>query len=280
MFGIGLRRPYFDSIVTQSAGVDFLEIISENFMDFGGRPKAVLQRSLQHFPIVPHGVALSIGSIDPINKDYLQTLKALVVQTGAPWFSDHLCFSSAFGVYYHDLLPLPFTEEAIKHVVKRVQYVQDFVGTRLLLENPSYYVRMPGAEMSEAEFLSEVAKTADCGILLDVNNVYVNACNHAYDAQAFIAALPHDRIFQLHMAGHDASGEFLIDTHGAPVCDDVFDLYRFTTTLCPQAWTLLEWDNDLPTLEVLKAELQKIRKAHRGFTNNAANDASPAARPA
>ncbi len=259
-FGVGLRRNHFDTIHENHEGIDFLEILPENYMDFGGRPRHVLRRAREQFPIVTHGVSLSIGGLDPLDMDYLRGVRELVKELDAPWFSDHLCYASAFGVQYHDLLPLPFTAEAIDHVVARVRTAQEFVGRPLLLENPSYYVEMPGKEMSEAEFLVAVATRADCGILLDVNNVYVNATNHGYDARAFIDAMPAERVLQLHIAGHDDTGPFLIDTHGSHIIDEVFDLYAYTLKRIGPAWTLLEWDNEIPDLPVLLAENANVRR--------------------
>lgn len=259
-FGVGLRREHFDEILVKNEGVDFLEILPENYMDFGGRPRDVLKQVSQRFPVVTHGVSLSIGSLDPLNEAYLDKLAALILDLDSPWFSDHLSYSSNFGVEYHDLLPLPFTEEALRHVVSRVRQVQDRIRRPFLLENPSYYAMMPGAEMSEAEFLREVATRADCGILLDVNNVYVNAENHGYDAQAFVEAMPGSRVLQYHIAGHDdASRSFLVDTHGSAIVDEVFELFAYTLKTLGPAWTLLEWDNDIPPVDVLLHENAQVR---------------------
>jgi uncharacterized protein (UPF0276 family) len=262
-WGVGLRREHFDLVADRAAEVDFLEVLSENFMRFGGRPRDVLEALKPSFPLVMHGVGLSIGSPDPLNERYLERLTALAERLDTPWFSDHLSYSSAFGVEYHDLIPLPFTREAVDHVVPRAREVQDRVGRPFLLENPSYYVAIPGAEMSEAEFLSTVATEADCGILLDINNVYVNSTNHGYDALEFLDALPLERITQVHIAGHDATGEFIVDTHGAHIDAPVFELYgelvRRLVGLDQPVWTLLEWDHGVPDLETLLAESTKVR---------------------
>lgn len=267
LFGIGLRRPYFDSILTHHRGVDFLEIVTENFMDFGGRPRAVLHAVRDRFPVIPHGVSLSIGGPDPLDDTYLQALRALLNTLRPPWFSDHVCYASAFGVHYHDLLPMPFSYEAAMHTAKRAAEVQDRMDVPFLLENPTYYCRMPGSEMGEAQFLREVVERADCGLLLDVNNVWVNSQNHGEDPYAFIDALPLHRVRQIHMAGHDASGVIAIDTHGGHVIGPVFELYQYVMQRVPKdVWTLLEWDQDLPSLEVLLCENDRIRavadKAH------------------
>ena len=257
-FGVGLRRPHFEEIFDNHEGIDFLEVVSENFMEFGGRPQKVLQRAREMFPIIPHGVNMSIGGIDPLNETYLERLKKLIGQLRPPWFSDHLCYSSAFGVSYHDLIPLPFTEEAVDHLVERIKKVQGMMGIPFLLENISYYAVMP-SEMTEAEFTIEVITRADCGLLLDVNNVYVNARNHGYDAHEFIDAMPAERVLQYHIAGHDASGPFLLDTHGEHIHKEVFDLYSYTLNRVGPVWTLLEWDNNIPTLEILLEENGKVR---------------------
>lgn len=257
-FGVGLRRPHFDEIFDNHEGIDFLEVVSENFMEFGGRPQKVLQRAREMFPIIPHGVNMSIGGIDPLNETYLVRLKKLIEQLRPPWFSDHLCYSSAFGVSYHDLIPLPFTEEAVDHLVERIKKVQGMMGIPFLVENISYYAVMP-SEMTEAEFTIEVITRADCGLLLDVNNVFVNARNHGYDARGFIDAMPADRVLQYHIAGHDASGPFLLDTHGEHIRQEVFELYAYTLNKVGPVWTLLEWDNNIPTLDTLLVENRKVQ---------------------
>lgn len=259
-FGVGLRRPHFDDVLERPEGVDFLEITPENFMDFGGRPRDVLRRVRDRWPILSHGVSLNIGGPDPLDSHYLERLGELLEMIRPAWFSDHLSYSAAFGVEYHDLVPLPFTEEAIEHVVARVRQVQSIIRRPFLLENPSYYVKMPGAEMTEAEFVVEVVRRADCGLLLDVNNVYVNATNHGYDAREFIAAMPAERVIEYHIAGHDGGGPFLVDTHGAHIIDPVFDLYDYTLRTLGPAWTLLEWDNSVPSWDTLVAENQAVRR--------------------
>ncbi len=257
-FGLGLRRPHFDEIFEKHDGIDFLEIISENFMDFGGRTREVLERAMGTFPIVVHGVSMSVGGPDPLKEDYLERLKGFIEFVKPPWFSDHLCYTSAFGVEYHDLMQLPFTEEAVDHVAERIKTIQGRIGIPFLVENISYYAVMPG-DLTEAEFTREVITRADCGLLLDVNNVFVNAANHGYDAQAFIDAMPAERVLQYHIGGHDASGPFIVDTHSTPVRKEVLDLYAYTVQKIGPAWTLLEWDNEIPGLDVLLAENEKIR---------------------
>jgi uncharacterized protein (UPF0276 family) len=259
-FGIGLRREHFDDIADRLDEVDFLEFLPENFLRFGGRPSRVLREAAARVDVTSHGVSLSLGGPDPLNKTYLTELRTLLDELDTPWFSDHLSYSSAFGVEYHDLLPLPFTAEAVDHVVSRIQYAQDFIGRPLLVENPSYYMSYPESELTEAEFVNEVVSRADCNLLLDVNNVYVNAQNHGYDARAFIAAMPADRVLQYHMAGHIQGDGFLVDTHSMPVRDEVMDLYRYTLETVGPAWTLLEWDHAIPSLDGMIAELSRIRE--------------------
>ena len=264
--GVGLRRQHFDSILEHHPGVDFFEILPENFMRFGGRPRDILKRAADSLPIVIHGTALSIGGPDPLSERYLDELEELIRLVRPPWFSDHLCYSSAHGVEYFDLIPLPFTEEVVAHVVDRVKAVQDRMGIPFLVENPSYYVKMPGAEMTEAEFVHAIVTRADCGLLLDVNNVFVNATNHGYDPRAYVDAMPRGRVLQYHMAGHFQDEDVLIDTHGAAVRQEVLDLYEYTLGVLGPAWTLLEWDNNIPPLDDLLAENDRVRaSAERGL---------------
>ncbi len=262
-FGLGLRRPHFEEICQKHGGVDFLELICENFMDFGGRTREVLERVTDAFPIVVHGVSMSVGGPDPLREDYLEGLKKFLETVKPPWFSDHLCYTSAFGVEYHDLMQLPFTEEAVEHVVERIKKIQARMGIPFLVENISYYAVMPG-DMTEAEFTREVVTRADCGLLLDVNNVFVNSANHGYDPRGFIDAMPADRVLQYHIGGHDDSGPFIVDTHSRPVPKAVLDLYAYTLRKIGPAWTLLEWDNDIPELDVLLAENEKVRSTAAG----------------
>ncbi len=266
-FGVGLRREHFSELTSNRVSqVDFLEILPENFMRFGGRPARVLREVAAQVPVTSHGVSLSLGGPDPLNRSYLAELRGLLDWLDPPWFSDHLSYSSAFGVEYHDLLPLPFTEEAVEHVAARIRFVQDYVGRPLLVENPSYYMRYPGSELTEAQFVREVVSRAGCYLLLDVNNVFVNAENHGYDAREFIAAMPADRVLQYHMAGHVEGDGFLVDTHSAPVRPEVLDLYRFTLETVGPAWTLLEWDHAIPSLDGLLSELSRIREIAAGVT--------------
>jgi uncharacterized protein (UPF0276 family) len=258
-YGVGLRRTHWDEILDHHPGVDFFEILTENFLGRGGRAKDALRRACEAGPIVLHGTSLDIGGPDPLDADYLEGVGEMIRACKPLWWSDHICFSRGYGVQYHDLLPLPFTEEAVAHVVERTRQVQAVADIPFLLENPSYYVEYEGSDMSEAEFVREIVERADCGLLLDVNNVFVNAENHGYDARAFIDALPLERVVQLHMAGHHQLDDVIIDTHGNHVVDPVFDLLAYVLERTGPLTVLLEWDNQIPTVEVLLAENDKVR---------------------
>ncbi len=258
--GVGLRREFFDDLLKTSRPVDWLEVVPENFMDFGGRPRAVLDACRERWTLLPHGVALDVGGPDPLSDDYLDKLAGLVRRMDAPFFSDHLCYSRLRGRYLHDLLPLPFSEAAVEHVVPRVREVQARVGRPFLLENPSYYARMPGGTLEEATFIRHVVEEADCGLLLDVNNVWVNARNHGYDPRAFMDALPLERVVQVHLAGHEVRPDVLIDTHGAPVCEDVWALYRYLLGKVGPVSTLIEWDHAIPSLDAVLDQADRARE--------------------
>jgi hypothetical protein len=259
-FGLGLRKEHFaDLLAAQPAGVDWFEAISENFMVAGGKPLAVLDRVRRDFPLVLHGVSLSIGSVDPLNTEYLDRLAALIERVEPAWVSDHLCWTGVDGVNLHDLLPLPYTPECLAHVAGRVRQVQDRLARRLVLENPSTYLTATHNSLTEWEFLAALAEEADCLLLLDVNNVYVSACNHGFDPQRYLAGIPPARVVQLHIAGHSDVSGFKIDTHDAPVCDAVWALYAQATQRFPGAATLLERDDAIPPLPELIAELDRAR---------------------
>ncbi|RMG13713.1 MAG: DUF692 domain-containing protein [Deltaproteobacteria bacterium] len=269
-YGVGLRRPHFDTIWDHKGEIDFVEILSENYMAFGGRPRAAVERAAREFPVLVHGVGLSIGSVDPLDEDYLQQLLALVKRVDAVCFSDHVCYSSAFGTEYHDLIPLPFTEEALAHVVERTLKVLDRAGgIPFLLENPSYYVEYESSHIPEPEFLNEVCRQSGCGLLLDVNNVYVNSQNHGFDPYAFIDALDLSHVGYVHMAGHTRLPDVIIDTHGEHVIPEVLDLYAYVLEKTGPMTTLLEWDNDIPEIEVLCQENEKIRRRGRAVVGEA-----------
>jgi hypothetical protein len=253
--GVGLRSTHFSHILQHQPAVDWFEIISENFIDSAGRPRYVLQQIAERYDVVMHGVSLSIGSTDPLNFDYLTKLKRLAREVNAHWISDHLCWTGVLGMNTHDLLPLPFNDETLRHVVQRVRTVQDFLERPLMLENPSSYVTFAASTMTEWEFLSRVADQTNCGLLLDVNNVYVSSVNHEY-----ITNLPHDRIVQMHLAGHTPCRTHLIDTHDNHVTDPVWELYRLAHQKTGGVSSLLEWDAKIPPFPVVHAEVLKARQ--------------------
>ncbi len=255
--GVGLRSVHFGHILQQQPAVDWFEIISENFMDSRGRPRQVLRQLAERYPVVMHGVSLSIGSTDPLDFDYLTNLKALAKECQPAWVSDHLCWTGVAGRNTHDLLPLPLNEESLRHVTERVRVVQDYLERPLVLENPSSYITFAASTMSEWEFLSRLAADADCGLLLDVNNVYVSSVNHEFDPAEYLRSLPHERIVQFHLAGHTNLGTHCIDTHDGRVVESVWQLYRLAHQLTGGASTLLEWDAKIPPFPELHAEVLK-----------------------
>jgi uncharacterized protein len=257
--GLGLRTVHFPYILENHPPVDWFEIISENFMDSGGRPRYVLEQIAERYAVVMHGVALSIGSTDPINFEYLHKLKRLADAVGARWVSDHLCWTGVAGLNAHDLLPIPLNEQTLKHVVGRVRIVQDFLQRPPVLENPSTYVTFADSTMNEWEFIGRMADETNCGLLLDVNNVYVSSVNHDFDPAVYIRSVPHRRVVQFHLAGHTNCQTHLIDTHDGPVIDPVWELYRLAHRLTGGASTLLEWDAKIPPFPVVHAEVKKAR---------------------
>ena len=259
--GIGLRTAHFSALSERRAEVDWFEAISENFMMAGGRPLAVLERLRRDYPIALHGVSLSIGSTDPLSRSYLERLRALVHRFEPSWVSDHLCWTGVDAHNLHDLLPLPWNEEALAHVVPRVLAVQDFLGRRIALENVSSYLAFSHSTMAEWDFLAELAQRADCDILLDVNNVYVSAYNHGFDPIAYIDAMPAERVVQIHLAGHSECGTHLLDTHDAPMIPPVLELYRYALARLGRVSTSIEWDGDVPPLDRLEHEAARARRA-------------------
>ncbi len=257
--GVGLRSRHVRHILDERPAVDFFEIISENYMATGGRPLQVLDEIAELYPIVMHGVSMSIGSTDPLDLGYLKELRLLADRVGAAWVSDHVCWTGVGGINSHDLLPLPYTEEALAHVSRRVREASDRLGRPLVLENPSSYLTFTTSSMSEHEFLVRLCEEADCGLLLDVNNVYVSARNHGFDAEAYIDAIPAERIVQVHLAGYTDKGTHLLDTHAAPVSEPVWRLYERLCRRIGSVPTLLEWDADIPSFDVLLAEIEKAR---------------------
>jgi uncharacterized protein (UPF0276 family) len=257
--GVGLRAAHFNHILKTHPAVDWFEVISENFMDSQGRPRDVLEQIAALYPIVLHGVSLSIGSTDPLDFNYLAKLRDLAKRVKPKWISDHLCWTGVASRNTHDLLPIPYNAQTLKHVVERIRIVSDFLERPLVLENPSSYVTFGASTMDEWTFMSEMAEEADCGLLLDVNNVYVSSFNHDMDPLEFIEKLPHHRIVQFHLAGHSNYTTHLIDTHDSPVIDPVWELYRLAHKLTGGVSTLLEWDASIPPFEVVHDEVKKAK---------------------
>jgi uncharacterized protein (UPF0276 family) len=258
-FGLGLRTDHFQQVVDEHPPVDWFEITSENFMVAGGKPRYYLRTIGDRYPLAMHGVSLSIGSTDPLDYDYLAKLKQLADEVQPAWISDHLCWNSVDHLNSHDLLPLPYNEEAINHVALRVQRVQDYLGRQILLENVSSYLTYNSSEMSEWQFLSEIAALADCRILLDINNIYVSSRNHGFSAQEYISAIDPDRVQQFHLAGHSDYGHYVIDTHDHDIVDPVWELYRLALRRFGPISTMSERDDHIPPLEELCAELDIAR---------------------
>lgn len=257
--GVGLRTVHFPYILEHRPKVDWFEIISENFMDSGGRPRYVLDQIAERYQVVMHGVSLSIGSTDPLDFDYLARLKRLADGVKARWISDHLCWTGVAGRNTHDLLPIPLNEQTLAHVVERIRVVQDVLERPLVLENPSSYVTFAASTMPEWEFLARMAEEADCGLLLDVNNVYVSSVNHDFDPVEYVRSVPHRRVVQCHLAGHTNCHTHLIDTHDGAVIDPVWELYRLAHRLTGGVSTLLEWDAKIPPFPVVHDEVLKAK---------------------
>ncbi len=258
--GVGLRAPQFSHILEHWPAVDWFEIISENYIDSQGRPRYVLDQIAERYPIVMHGVSLSIGSTDPLDFDYLKKLKTLSTAIDAKWISDHVCWTGVAGKNTHDLLPIPYNEETLQHVASRVRQVQDFLEQPLILEDPSSYVTFAASTMHEWEFLSALTEETGCGLLLDVNNVYVSAINHDFDPAEYIENLPWESIVQFHLAGHTNMGDYCIDTHDGQVIDPVWQLYRLAHQRTGGVSTLLEWDANIPDFATMHAEVLKAKK--------------------
>ncbi|HEY4080879.1 MAG TPA: DUF692 domain-containing protein [Burkholderiaceae bacterium] len=260
-FGLGLRTEHFAAFGEPLANKpDWLEIISENFMVPGGRPLVHLERFRRDYPLVMHGVSMSIGSTDPLSLDYLQALKALADRVQPAWVSDHLCWTGVDHRNLHDLLPLPYTEAALRHLGSRIAQVQEVLQRPLVLENVSSYVRFAHDEMSEADFIAALLRESGCQLLLDVNNVYVSSRNHGFDARGYIDLMPANQVVQIHLAGHEDRGDVVIDTHDHPVCEAVWQLYAYTLDRIGFKPTMIERDDDIPPLPVLLAELDHARR--------------------
>jgi uncharacterized protein (UPF0276 family) len=261
--GLGLRTVHYAHIVERRPEVDWFEILSENYMQTAGRPLYYADAVASRYPVAMHGVSLSIGSTDPLDRAYLTELRALRDRVQARWVSDHLCWTGVGGKNTHDLLPMPYTEEALRHVVGRVRAVQDFLGAPIALENPSTYVQFASDQMPEWEFLARVAQEADCAILLDVNNVYVSAHNHGFDPRGYLAAIPFDRVVQLHVAGHTHHGTHIIDSHIGPVIDEVWRLLGEAWRRAGGVSVLLEWDAEIPSFELTHQEALRAKQFMR-----------------
>jgi len=258
-FGLGLRVDHYEALLEEPGNVEWLEIVSENYLIPGGRPLKWLEKFRERFPLVMHGVSMSIGSTDPLDDDYLVQLAALAKRIEPMWVSDHLCWTGVQGVNLHDLMPLPYTEEALTHVVDRVRRVQDILGRRILLENVSSYISFAQSQLTEWQFLAAIAERADCLILLDINNVYVSAHNHGFSALDYLDGIPASRVQQFHLAGHEHGERLLIDTHDAPIVDSVWDLYVEAVHRFGKVSTMIERDDHIPPLTELQAELNHAR---------------------
>lgn len=276
-FGVGLRTPHYEHVLSERPAVDWFEIISENYVDSEGRPGRVLEEVAAHYRLAMHGVSLSIGSTDPLNADYLARLKALAERTRAAWVSDHLCWTGVAGRNTHDLLPMPLDEESLRHVIARVKAVQDVLERPLVLENPSAYVSFRRSTMPEPEFLGRLCEATGCGLLLDVNNVFVTCFNDDADPEEYLRAIPHERVVQFHLAGHTNRGTHIIDTHDDHVVREVWELYALACELCGPVSTLVEWDAEIPAFDVLVAEVEKARAIAGGASP--AQVVAPSTRP-
>jgi uncharacterized protein (UPF0276 family) len=258
--GIGLRIPHYSHIFERQPVVDWFEIISENFMVDGGRPLAVLDRILERYRVVQHGVSMYFGSVDPLNREHLRRLKRLVQRTKTPWLTDHLCWGSVDGRYTHDLLPMPYTFEAAALTARKIREARDFLEVPIAVENVSSYAEFHVSEMTEWEFLNEVVERADCGILLDVNNIYVSSRNHSFDPRQYLDAVTPQRVAQIHIAGHSRFQRYILDTHDHPVIDPVWQLYHRAIQRIGPTATLLEWDDRIPSFDEVHAEARKAEK--------------------
>ena len=258
--GLGLRIPHYDHILSQKPTVDWFEIISENYLVDGGRPLAVLDRILEQYRVVQHGVSLYFGSAEKLNRPQLRRLKNLVKRTKTPWLSDHLCWGSVDGSYSHDLLPMPYTLAAAKRTAEKIRQVRDFLEIPICVENVSSYTEYHVSEMTEWEFLTEVVERADCGILLDVNNIYVSSKNHDFNPSDYLHGVPHHRVAQIHVAGHTKFEKYILDTHDHPVLDPVWKLYAHAIKLCGVTATLLEWDDKIPSFQEVHDEALKSKQ--------------------
>lgn len=259
-YGLGLRTEHYENILNTKPSVDWFEVITENYLVPGGKPHYYLEKIRENYPIVMHGVSMSIGSSDPLDWGYLNDVKSLVNKIEPKWISDHLCWTGIHGKNSHDLLPLPYTEEAIQHIVDRIIQIQDFFQQRILIENVSSYVSYKQSRMSEWEFLKEISNRADCLILLDINNIYVSSVNHEFQPEIYLSNLPKNRIQQIHLAGHSNMGDYIIDTHDNEIIDPVWNLYALALEKYGLVSTMIERDDNIPSLSILITELNQARK--------------------
>ncbi len=257
--GIGLRSQHTHEILTTLPDIDWLELLADNHLADGGQSVDQLDAIAQHYPLTLHCVGMSLASVEPLDLAYCQRIKRLAKRVNASWISEHLCFSAALGVYSHDLLPIPYNQESLAHCVQRVLHIQEILGERLLVENVSSYMTFQNSDMSEIEFICALAEQADCGLLIDVNNIYVNHLNHGLDGEAYIDQLPIDRVQEVHLAGYQQQENFVLDAHNNPVSEPVWALYQRLIERQPNLPTLIEWDNDIPPLQILLDEVQKAR---------------------
>ena len=264
-FGLGLRTDHYETIIREKPPIEWFEIITENYLVPGGKPLYFLDKIREDYPMVMHGVSMSIGSSDDLDWDYLKQVKNLAQRVQPRWISDHLCWTGVLNKNAHDLLPLPYTEEAIDHVSKRIQQVQEFLGRQILIENVSSYISYQDSVMTEWEFINAILQRADCLMLLDVNNIYVSGFNHEFNPLDYITAIPSERIYQIHLAGHSDMGDYIIDTHDHAIIDEVWTLYAKTLQHHGMISTMIERDDNIPPLSELVTELQRAKKIAQSF---------------
>lgn len=255
--GVGLRSPHINEILTDLPSIPWFELLADNHLVEGGFIPLQLEKICQHYPVTFHSVGLSLGSVDALNMTYLGKIKKLMRQYDVAWLSEHCCFTSVDGFHSHDLLPIPYSEESLSHMVKRISQVQDYLGEQILIENVSSYMKYAESTFDEVDFISEVAEQADCLLLIDVNNIYVNHINQGTDTEKYLSGLPYERIKEVHLAGFDDRGDYILDAHNNPVADPVWELYENLIKHIPDVPTLIEWDNDIPSLQRLTEEAQK-----------------------
>ena len=268
-FGLGLRSTHYQDIIQTKPDIDWFEIIAETFLLDGGKAQYYLDYFNERYPLIPHSVSLSIGSVDPLDEAYLKRLKKLITKLNPPWFSDHICWTKIHGQHLHNLMPLPYTEDTVNYVAQRIKLVQNYIERPFIFENVSSYVEFKGSQMTEWEFIKAVAETADCGILLDINNVYVSSFNHHFDPLTYIQHIPPDRVYQFHVAGHKDKGSYLLDTHDREIKDEVWQLYANTLPLFKNVSVLLERDEDIPPLSSVMTELNYARQLYHTNKHNA-----------